>query len=63
MTAVCNESARSAALSELVVRLVNDSLTEYTYAAYVAELQYHLKATDAGFQVSVAYCAVIERRH
>ncbi len=51
VTPICNDSARSAALCELVVRLVNDSLTEYSYAAYVAELQYGLKATDAGFQV------------
>lgn len=51
VTPMCNESARSAALCELVVRLVNDSLTEYSYSAYVAELQYGLKATDAGFQV------------
>lgn len=48
---MCNEDARSAALSELLVRLVNDSLTEYTYAAYVAELQYNIKAIDAGFEV------------
>lgn len=46
-----NEDPLSAALSELLVRLVNDSLTEYTYAAYVAELQYNLKATGLGFQV------------
>ena len=52
-TPVCNESALSAALCELVVRLVNDSLLEYSYAAYVAELQYHLKATDVGFEVRV----------
>ncbi|CAM9884135.1 unnamed protein product [Ectocarpus sp. 4 AP-2014] len=50
VTPVANESARSAALCELVVRLVNDSLTEYSYDAYVAELSYHVKATDAGFQ-------------
>jgi len=55
VTPICNESARSAALCELVVRLVNDSLTEYSYAAYVAELQYGLKATDAGFQVRFSY--------
>lgn len=52
VTAVANEDPRSAALSELVVRLVNDSLTEYSYAAHVAELYYDLKATDTGFQVS-----------
>lgn len=50
-TPVCNESARSAALCELVLRLVNDSLVEYSYAAYVAELHYDLKATDMGFEV------------
>ncbi|CAN0317766.1 unnamed protein product, partial [Ectocarpus sp. 8 AP-2014] len=50
VTPVANESERSAALCELVVRLVNDSLTEYSYDAYVAELSYHVKATDAGFQ-------------
>ena len=33
------------------MRLVNDSLVEYSYAAYVAELQYDLKATDMGFEV------------
>ncbi|CAN0250589.1 unnamed protein product [Ectocarpus sp. 12 AP-2014] len=53
VTPVANESARSAALCELVVRLVNDSLTEYSYDAYVAELSYHVKATDAGFQIHV----------
>eukprot|EP00752_Nemacystus_decipiens_P004086 g3739.t1 len=53
-TPVCNESARSAALCELVVRLVNDSLVEYSYAAYVAELQYDLKATDMGFEIHVS---------
>ena len=51
VTSVCNESARAAALSELVVRLVNESLTEFAYAAFVTELEYSLKATDAGFQV------------
>lgn len=55
-TPVCNESARSAALCELVVRLVNDSLVEYSYAAYVAELQYDLKATDIGFEVRFWRC-------
>lgn len=48
---MCNESARSAALSELVVKLVDDSLTEYTYAAYVAELEYQVRAIASGFQV------------
>lgn len=59
VTPICNESARSAALCELVVRLVNDSLTEFSYAAYVAELQYGLKATDAGFQV-VFSCHILQ---
>ncbi|CAN0388564.1 unnamed protein product, partial [Laminaria digitata] len=53
VTPVCNESARSAALSELVVKLVDDSLTEYTYAAYVAELQYSVRATSSGFLIHV----------
>ncbi|CAM9848380.1 unnamed protein product, partial [Hapterophycus canaliculatus] len=52
VTPLCNQDARSAALCELAVRLVNESLTEYSYAAYVAELSYHIKATDAGFQVT-----------
>lgn len=51
VTAVCNDAPRPAALSELVVRLVNDSLIEYSYAACVAGLEYSLKAMDAGFQV------------
>lgn len=55
-TPACNESARSAALCELVVRLVNDSLVEYSYAAYVSELQYDLKATDMGFEVRFFPC-------
>lgn len=48
---MCNESPRAAAMSDLVVRLVNDSLTEYSYAASVAELQYNLLASDTGFEV------------
>lgn len=51
VTPVCNESPRAAAMSDLVVRLVNDSLTEYSYAASVAELQYNLIASDTGFEV------------
>lgn len=51
VTPVTNENPRAAALSELIVRLVDDALKEYSYAAYVAELQYDLRALDSGFQV------------
>lgn len=58
VAAAANEDARAAALSELLVRLVMDSLTEYAYDAYVAELQYDLKFTDTGFQVAFVILSV-----
>ncbi|CAN0274247.1 unnamed protein product, partial [Phaeothamnion confervicola] len=51
---LCVADARSAALCDLLVRLVDDALTEYAYMASVAELHYGLKCTDVGFQVHVS---------
>ncbi|CAM9645016.1 unnamed protein product [Chrysoparadoxa australica] len=40
-----------AACCDLIVRLVNDIMTEYSYLASIAELGYSLRSTDSGFEV------------
>ncbi|CAM9115596.1 unnamed protein product [Discosporangium mesarthrocarpum] len=53
VTPTSNANPRLAALSDLLIYLVNESLTEYSYAAYVADLHFTLKTVDTGFQVHV----------
>lgn len=44
-------SPRTEALTELLVRLVRDSLNETTYLASIAELYYSLKCTELGLEL------------
>ncbi|WFD32379.1 insulysin [Malassezia sp. CBS 17886] len=53
-TPLVNASARSAALSRLLVELVRDALTEYSYDAEVAGLLYNIDAQLDGVDVVVS---------
>lgn len=46
-------TARHEALTELLNRLVKDSLNQTTYLASLAELHYHSKATELGLELHV----------
>jgi len=54
VTSEANNSPRNAALSELLVYLIKDSLNEYTYMAEVTQLHYSLKRVDVGFELKVS---------
>ncbi|MGI9333438.1 MAG: insulinase family protein [Gammaproteobacteria bacterium] len=49
-----NDTARSAVLTRLLVALVNDQLTEFSYPAYLAGMEYNLYAHVRGFSVRVS---------
>jgi insulysin len=51
---VAGESPVAAVMSQLLVNLVTDNLTEYSYEAELAGLLYSLSSTPVGFQLSVA---------
>jgi secreted Zn-dependent insulinase-like peptidase len=47
-------SAQERGMGQLYRRMVQDSLSELTYPAYLAGLGYGISVTDAGFEVSVS---------
>ena len=51
---VCYENPRAAVLSELYTQLVQDRLSEYSYAAEIAGLYYSMRNTTSGVALSVA---------
>lgn len=51
---VANDSPKSAVLSELYVRLVNDQLNEYVYPAYLAEVNYSLYRHGRGISLRIS---------
>lgn len=46
-------SPRAAVLTDLYIRLLNESLNEFAYAAEIAELRYAVRLTSSGMYVSV----------
>lgn len=46
-------SPRAAVLTDLYIRLLNESLNEFAYAAEIAELRYACRLTSSGMYVSV----------
>ena len=51
---VANDTAEHAALTQLLVGVINDQLTEFTYPAYVAGLGYRLYKHIRGFTVRIS---------